>query len=156
MRKIFFSLVFLFSATRATASFFEVSKPEEMVTCMRTYIINWVVAPATISSWEHQPAYEFAGKYFFASWHSTSPIDYYGQMDLMVGPNAEAPIHCDYPTDASGIPKREDGFCKAEIEKGDVYFNHTSYSKRGQQIESRKKIAKIIDSKIYCLNLARP
>jgi hypothetical protein len=67
MKKILSGLTLLFSTAQAHASFDEVAKPEEMVSCIQTYITNWIVAPATISSWEHRPVYEFAGKYFFAS-----------------------------------------------------------------------------------------
>lgn len=156
MRKLFLGLIFIFSTAQAQASFDEVAKPEEMVSCIQTYILNWIVAPATISSWEHRPAYEFAGKYFFASWHTTSPVYYYGNLDLMVGPNAQAPIYCDYPTDASGVPDRNNGFCKAKVENGDVLFNYTTYNNKGEEVKSQKKVAVIQNSKILCLNLPRP
>jgi len=160
MRILFLGFIFLFFTAQAQvqASFDEVAKPEEMVSCIQTYIINWIVPPDRFSSWEHRPAYEFLGKYFFASWHwhTIGSLYYFGSLNLMVGPNAPAPIYCDYPIDASGMPDRNNGFCKAKVESGDVFFNYAAYNNQGEEINFQKKIAVIKDSKIFCLNRSRP
>jgi hypothetical protein len=156
MRLRISGILFVFFATQANAAFYEVTKPKDMVNCMRTYILTWIVAPAKIRSWEHEPSYEFAGKYFHASWQSTNPIKPYESLDLLVGPGSDSPIICDYPTDSSGMPVVDLGFCKAKVENADVFFNYTFYKSDGQPVEARKKLARVIDSKVYCLNLTRP
>lgn len=154
MKQIILTMALLFSTTQANAMY-EITKPEEMTNCMKTYISNWLAAPYRVRTWEHVPQFEFAGKYFTASWHSDSPTNPFGTLDLMVGPNAPAPIYCDYPTDESGAPDITQGFCKAEVENADVEFSYRTFP-NGKPEVTQKKIAYITNSKIYCLNLKRP
>jgi hypothetical protein len=141
----------LLLTTVAKADFSEISTPDQMVSCMQTYIQDWIVAPETVS-WENNPSYTFAGKYIMASWHSF-PLENYGILSMMTGPSAV--VYCDYPTSAEGIPDVTKGFCKPTIANGDVMFEYTTYQ-GSQEVKSQTSFSTIIDSKLYCDNIARP
>ncbi|MGE3684652.1 MAG: hypothetical protein AB7G93_23290 [Bdellovibrionales bacterium] len=106
---------------------FEVTNPEEMTTCLRSYIQHRLVSPES-PQWEHEPKYEFTGKYLHASWHSNVTLEY-GTMFAFVGP--EDPIYCDYETQQDGSPDRsKPGFCKANVTDGDVTLEYTRFDGR--------------------------
>src|SRR4051812_24573113 len=99
MRKVL-ALVALFISSSYSFAATELTKPEELATCLQNYIQQRIVAPET-ASWEHLPKYEFAGKYLHASWHSYPMLEY-GIMYASVGPKND--VYCDYPTDSNGVP----------------------------------------------------
>lgn len=131
----------------------EVQTPAEMVTCMKNYIENWIVAPDRIRSWEHQPAYTFAGSYFHASWHTRVMMDF-GSFTMMAGP--KSPVYCKYQTYATGTPDWNSGTCKATIQNGDVEFELHSFDRNGREATTVRKVASISQGKIFCYNIARP
>lgn len=137
----------------AKAQMAEVHTPAEMVSCMQNYIENWIVAPDSIGSWEHRPAYIFAGSYFHASWH-TKALMQYGSFSLMLGPTA--PITCKYETDLSGLPDWNSGTCTATVANGDVEFELDAYDRPMAATRTLVKIARISQNKILCYNIARP
>lgn len=144
------ALILASSAQANPMAIYEITTPEQMVNCMETYITRRIVSPASVRSWEHRPGFEFAGKYFFASWRSDDPVYYYGALALTVGKNSPAPIHCDYPTDHNHIADRKNGFCKADVAEADVNFEYVTFI-RGQEVTVEKKVAVIKDSKIFCV-----
>ena len=147
------TLVLLMASAQARADFYEITTPAQMVSCMQSYIQNWIVAPETVSSWEHQPAYIFAGKYVHASWH-TSPLFNYGSLGMMLGPKSI--VYCDYETKADGIPDMTNtSGLKTALDNADVMFDYMTFE-NGQQVDSQKKVAVIINSKLLCLNIPRP
>lgn len=129
--------------------FSQISTPDDMVQCMKKYIQDWGTAGGSISSWEHEPAFNFAGKSFTASWHTYTS---YGILSMTAAPSSL--VNCGYETKENGIPDLDKGFCKATATNGDVQFD-LSYGQPGEK-SSKVKVADVQDSKIRCLGLPRP
>jgi hypothetical protein len=131
----------------------EIKTPEDMASCLTRYVQNNIVAPEQIESWEHAPAYEFFGKYFGASWHTT-PLFHYGMIDMMAGPSE--PVYCDYESLPSGGPDRaKPGFCRPNIVNGEVIFRYSTFN-GSLRVEKPVKVAAVIDSRILCLAQPNP
>ncbi len=124
----------------------EITKPDQIVECLQSYIQQRLVLAEQVS-WEHAPKYEFAGKYLHASWHSY-PMLKYGIMYAPVGPQNE--VYCDYPTDSNGIPMWENGFCKANVQSGNIQVEHTSFDSQGNEIKKPRNIGYIQNFKLFC------
>lgn len=124
----------------------EMTKPEQLSECLQNYIQQRIVSPETIS-WEHYPAYEFSGKYLHASWQ-TNPLLNFGSMFVFVGPKND--VYCDYPTNSDGSPQIDKGFCKANIESGNITLEHTSFDRQGKEVKKLRNIGFIQNSKLFC------
>ncbi len=139
---VFAASVFATNFVLATT---QITNPEQMETCLQQYI-QQRIAPTETLRWEHPPRFEFAGKYFHASWHS-SPIVKYGIMFASVAPGRE--IYCDYPV-LNDLPQRENGFCKANVQDGKIQFEYKTFVKDGKEVIKIKNIGFIQDSKLFC------
>lgn len=146
MIKKIFMVLLLLTSTSALA-FTEITKPEELATCLQNYIQKRITYSSSVS-WEHLPKFEFAGKYLSASWNSGYPISKYGSMFAFVGPRND--VYCDYPTDSTGLPLWNQGFCKANIDTGSIILEYTKYDKNGNAIKQNKRIGFIQNLKLFC------
>lgn len=145
-------LLIFMTIAQVRAENVEIQTPAQLVLCMKSYIGSWMVGAQRIGHWEHAPAFEFAGKYVFASW-TTEARSNYGSLGLMVG--QKDLIYCDYPLNENERPEKKKGFCVANVETGDVTFDSIIFVK-GKPVQSEQKVAVIRDSKIYCLSLTHP
>ncbi len=152
-KKLFCAIAIVVLSNQAQASFDPITTPDEMVQCFRNHLMNWVIAPAS-PSWEHRPAFETAGRYIQASWHSNGYPDY-GMAFMFVGDNS--PVACNYEKNADGsVDTTKPGFCKPTVENAEVKYTYSRFDNHGNKIDVEKRFARVVDSKLVCLNLPRP
>lgn len=150
MKYVLWFSLFSMLSFQTMARGFQIENPEQMVRCLENYIYKRIMHSASSVEWEHPPAFEYHGKYFSASWTSNLPSLSHGSLILLMGPNSQAPLYCDYPLDSTGYPDLEKGYCNALVENAEIIFKYRYFNQRSEQVNSQKRVARIIDSKIYC------